>query len=144
HSLHDRVQAHWPAPVFPALAIWAACASVQFRGRWSAVRKLAPWVGLGATAAVGLYAALPLAGVPLAIDPALPLRGWPVFANRVETLRRETASSWVATTSYGLAAQLANQQPIRAPVLQISERDRWSGLGQGPPADPTQRGLLIE
>jgi hypothetical protein len=144
HSLHDRVQAHWPAPVFPALAIWAACASVQFGRRWSAIRKLVPWVGLGATAALGVYAALPLAGVPLLIDPALPLRGWPRFANRVETLRRETASAWLATTSYGLAAQLTDQPAIRAPVLQISERDRWTGLGQGPTADASRRGLLVE
>jgi len=144
HSLHDRIQAHWPAPVYPTLATLAATAASGLGGRWARLRELTPLVGFGMTAAVALYAAAPLVGVPLSLDPALPIRGWPDFAGRVEALRRGAGAGWIATTSYGLAAQLSDEPAIGAPVIQISERDRWSGLRTGVQADTRRIGLLVE
>ena len=145
HSLHDRIQAHWPAPVYPALALCAAFAAEGSDGAWRLARVAVPWFALAACAAAGLYAALPLAGVPLRFDPALPVRGWSVFARNIEDLRRRVGAGWVATTSYGLAAELADEPAIRAPILQISERDRWLGLRQGGAwADTGKPGLLVD
>jgi hypothetical protein len=144
HSLHDRIQAHWPAPVYPALALCAAFAAEGSVSAWRRARAAVPWFALAACAVAGLYAALPLVGVPLHFDPALPVRGWSAFARNIEDLRGALGARWVATTSYGLAAELADEPAIRAPILQISERERWSRLRQGAWADTGKPGLLIE
>ncbi|MDB5483654.1 MAG: hypothetical protein JWO83_4707 [Caulobacteraceae bacterium] len=144
HSLHDRIQAHWPAPVYPALAICAAFAAEDARGGWRFARAIVPWFGFGTCALAALYVALPLAGIPLRFDPALPVRGWSAFARNIEGLRRGVGAGWVGTTSYGLAAELADEPAIGAPILQISERERWRRLRQGAWADTAESGLLVD
>ncbi len=144
HSLHDRIQAHWPAPVYPGLAVCAAFAA-EWPGRpWNVLRGAVAPLGLGFCALGAAMVVLPMAGVPLRFDPALPLRGWPGFTRALEATRRRTGAAWIGTTSYGLAAQLADQPAIGAPVLQISERARWAGLKQGAWADLGRLGLLTD
>ena len=144
HSLHDRIQAHWPAPVYPAIAICAAFAASRAGRGWKRARHWVPAVGLGAAGIIAAFVSLPMIGLPIPLDPAAPIRGWPSFAGDVESLRVKTGAGWVATTSYGLAAQLADEPGISAPVLQINERARWVGLKQGAWADVTRPGLLVE
>jgi 4-amino-4-deoxy-L-arabinose transferase-like glycosyltransferase len=144
HSLHDRIQAHWPAPVYPALALCAAFAADKASGAWRVARMAVPWFAMAVCAAAGLYAALPMAGVSLRFDPALPVRGWSAFARNIEDLRRGVGAGWVGTTSYGLAAELADEPAIGAPILQINERGRWLGLRKGALADPGEPGLLVD
>lgn len=144
HSLHDRIQAHWPAPVYPALAISAAFAAGRPGSGWASLRAMVPVFGLSAALIAALYVSLPLMGVSIPFDPAGPIRGWPGFAGKVEAIRVKTGAGWVATTSYGLAAQLVDEPAIAAPILQINERARWSGLRQGAWADVAKLGLLIE
>jgi 4-amino-4-deoxy-L-arabinose transferase-like glycosyltransferase len=144
HSLHDRIQAHWPAPVYPALALCAAFAARGATGVWRVLAGAVPFFGFGACVAAAIYMALPIAGVPIAFDPALPLRGWPVFSRSVEALRLRNQAAWIGTTSYGLAAQFMDQPQIAAPVLQISERQRWAGLRDGSAADTAKPGLLVD
>jgi 4-amino-4-deoxy-L-arabinose transferase-like glycosyltransferase len=144
HSLHDRIEAHWPAPVYPALALSAALAAQGAAGGWRIVRTAVPWFGFGACALAALYLSLPFAGIPLAFDPASPARGWSAFARDIERLRMATGARWVGTTSYGLAAELIGEPAIRAPVLQVSERERWRGLTEGARADTSEVGLLVD
>ncbi len=144
HSLHDRIQAHWPAPIYPALALCAAFAAERPGRGWAILRGAVAPIGLGVCAVAIALVVLPMAGVPLAFDPALPLRGWPRFADALEAARRRAGAGWVGTTSYGLAAQLSDQPIITVPVLQISERARWTGLGRGPWADLSRPGLLTD
>jgi 4-amino-4-deoxy-L-arabinose transferase-like glycosyltransferase len=144
HSLHDRIQAHWPAPVYPALAICAAFAAEGVGSAWRTVRAVVPWFGFGACATAALYLSLPLAGIPLRFDPALPVRGWGDFARDIEGLRQGAHAGWVGTTSYGLAAELADEPAIGAPILQISERERWRSLDQGAWANTSIPGLLVD
>jgi 4-amino-4-deoxy-L-arabinose transferase-like glycosyltransferase len=144
HSLHDRIQAHWPAPIYPALAIGAAFAAEWPGRRWAWLRAVVAPFGLCVCALAALVVSLPMVGVPLRLDPALPLRGWPRFAAAIEAARRRTGAGWVGTTSYGLAAQLSAQPEIGAPVLQISERARWAGLKEGAWADTRRPGLLTD
>ncbi|MDQ2859165.1 MAG: glycosyltransferase family 39 protein [Pseudomonadota bacterium] len=145
HSLHDRVQAHWPAPVYPALAIIAAVGADGLAGSpaWTRLRAAAPIFGFGSCAALIVYLAL-LAGVGGLIDLARPVRGWPAFAGRLEALRGERGAAWIGTESYGLAAELADEAAIGAPVLQIAERERYLGLGPAPPPDLSRPGLLVD
>ena len=145
HALHDRVQAHWPAPLYAPLAMIAAIAASHEMARsgWSKLRSATPFVGLGACSLALLLLLLPEIGVPLSLDPAKPVRGWPAFAMAVDEARARAGAAWVGTTSYGVAAQLLDQPQIPAPVLQINERDRWSGLAPSR-ADLTQPGLIID
>jgi 4-amino-4-deoxy-L-arabinose transferase-like glycosyltransferase len=144
HSLHDRVQAHWPAPLYAPLAIIAAASAERLGSRtWARLRAAAPAAGFALMLVALAYLALPMWGVPLRLDPAAPLRDWPGFSRRVEALRERTGAAWIGPTSYGLTSQLLAQGAIHAPVMQISERDRWRDLAT-PLADPARPGLVID
>lgn len=144
HSLHDRVQAHWPAPLYGPMAIVAAAGAEGLAsGAWRGVRTFAPVFGLGLCAAAAVYLALPQFGVPLRFDPAWPIRGWAPFVDRIEQTRRSVGARWIGTTSYGLTAQLLDQRGIAAPVMQVSERDRWTSLPV-PVADTASPGLIVD
>ena len=144
HSLHDRVQAHWPAPLYAPAAIVAAAGAEGLGGWiWRTLRLSAPIFGFGACAAGLLYLTAPAFGVPLRFDPAWPIRRWGPFVDRIEATRRAEGARWIGTTSYGLAAQLLDRTGIGAPVTQISERDRWDGLPV-PVADFSSPGLIVD
>jgi 4-amino-4-deoxy-L-arabinose transferase-like glycosyltransferase len=138
HSLHDRVQGHWPVPAFSALAICAAVAAETSRP-W--IRRATPILGLGLSAVALAYLAAPLPGLGRG-DPALYLRSWPAFAQDVENLRRSQGAAWVGTESYGVAAQLDARRRIQAPVLQIVDRERYFDWQKG--VDATGPGLVLD
>jgi 4-amino-4-deoxy-L-arabinose transferase-like glycosyltransferase len=138
HSLHDRVQGHWPVPAFGALAIAAAAAAETSRP-W--LRRATPIVGLGAAALIVAYVAAPLPGLG-GSDPALYLRSWPEFTDTVEARRKAVGATWVGTESYGLAAQLAARHRVTTPIVQIVDRDRYFDWQQG--ADLSGPGLVLD
>src|SRR6202012_5697076 len=61
HSLHDRVQGHWPAPVFGAMAVCAAVAAERFDARpWQRLaRRATPVLGFAVAIAAFAVMALP-------------------------------------------------------------------------------------
>jgi 4-amino-4-deoxy-L-arabinose transferase-like glycosyltransferase len=142
HALHARVQAHWPAPIYPALATIAAFAAEDpgLSAGWRRVRLAVPWLGFGLTSLLLIHLAVPATDVS-ARDPARQLRGWPQFAGRIERLRLASGAGWVGTVSYGAAAQLQAQGRIAAPVMQITERERYSFLPAS--ARPPARGAGV-
>lgn len=144
HSLHDRVQGHWPVPVFGALAICAAAAAPPGRTRVGRVFNwLTPAIGFAIGAGALVLASLPAPTHLGTSDPLLAVRGWPSFARDVETLRRRTGAAWVGTESYGVYAQLDLQRASVAPLLQVIERDRYrKDLGAKP--DFSQPGLVVD
>ena len=144
HSLHDRIEAHWPAPIYPTLAVCAALGPAAGGRLWAALRRAVPVVGFGAPLLAAAIIAMPTGVLRLRHDPAESVRGWPPFAARVEALRRQAGAGWVGTASYGVAAQLADAPQIAAPILQISERRRWLGLKTGAGADLSRPGLLVD
>ncbi len=143
HSLHDRVQAHWPVPLFGALALCAAVAAGSLGdGRlWKGLRVAAPALGFGVAAACFVLVASP---TPLLgrIDPTLALRGWPRFAADVEAVRARSGAAWVGTESYGVFSQL-NDEPRGAPLLELVERDRFWATDPGEP-DFAKPGLVVD
>jgi len=128
HSLHARVQANWPAPLFPAFAMMAA-AFVAGLGpgrpvwRWCAVGGIL--VGLAATLLVQLHAVSPFTGQFARKDPTFQLRGWPEIGREVAALAEAQQAQFVATTSYGLNAQLDFLLKDDQPVIQLTERLRY-------------------
>lgn len=150
HALHDPVQAHWPAPVYPALVGLAAIAA-EFAPRnrpfGEFARRSAPWFGLGLSATALVLAVSPsLDGVSGAA--MRPLRGWPRLA---QTLSDQTASAkspnaaaWIGTGSYGLAAQLAAERGLSIPIVQLNDRARYDVLPPQPKPDFSRPGLVID
>jgi 4-amino-4-deoxy-L-arabinose transferase-like glycosyltransferase len=149
HSLHDPVQAHWSAPLYPALVGLAAVAAGRAgrpgarEGRW---RLAAPVVGIGLASVVLIFAAVPaLDG--LAGTATRPLRGWPQFAHAIQS-RAQPAdgapTAWVGTMSYGLAAQLAAEPALTLPVVQLNDRARYDPLPPTAVPDFERPGLVID
>jgi hypothetical protein len=138
------VQAHWPAPIYPALALLAATAAetIPPGSIWAGLRRAAAPLGIGLTVLALAYTSsgLHLMGKK---DPALQLLGWPAFARSVEAERVQAGAAWVGTLSYGTAGQLAARGEIRAPVLQLDERERYVFLPETG-ADLTRPGLVVD
>jgi 4-amino-4-deoxy-L-arabinose transferase-like glycosyltransferase len=145
HSLHDRVEAHWTAPLYPALAILAACAAetVPAKGYLAAISRRAAPAGLAISALALAHLALPATDFGL-FDPALAFRGWPDLASRVEATRLTNHAAWVGALSYGTTAELAASGKIHAPVIELRERDRYPPGDPSWSADLTKPGLVID
>jgi 4-amino-4-deoxy-L-arabinose transferase-like glycosyltransferase len=139
HSLHDRVQGHWPAPAFGALVLCAALAGESLTPAW---RRATTVVGLGLCAVALTYAALPLRGGFGAADPTAPIRNWGAFAQEVESRRQAAGATWVGADSYGVLAQLAGETAIKAPLVQINERERYFDWDRGAAVDGP--GLVVD
>ena len=143
HSLHDRVQAHWPVPLFGALALCAAVAAggLGETRLWKGLRIAAPALGFAVAIGAFILAASP---VPLLgrFDPTLALRGWPRFASDVEATRVRAGAAWVGTESYGVFSQLDDEHHS-APLLELVERDRFWASDPGKP-DFTKPGLVVD
>ncbi len=141
HSLHDRVQAHWPVPLYAAAALLAALAA-QGAGGWRArLARIAP-IGLALCAVALGYASLPKSLSPKG-DPADVLRGWPILAEQVEGVGEAHGAAWVGTLSYGVNGLLQAQGALRLPALQLNERERYDGLPPSP-ADLSKPGLVVD
>lgn len=128
HSLHARVQANWPAPLFPAFAMMAAVFVASLGPgrrvwRWCAVGGIL--VGLAATFLVQLHAVSPFTGQFARKDPTFQLRGWPEIGRELKALAEAQQAEFVATTSYGLNAQLDFLLKDEQPVIQLTERLRY-------------------
>ena len=133
----SRVQANWPAVLYPAACLAAACLPVRWdRWRWPAVG-----LGLGLSALVLLQASAAPLALPRRNDPTLArLGGWDAFAQAVEAARQETGAAYVAAEEYGLAGELALRLPAGVPVLAVGDRWDLFRLPHHPPPGP---GLLV-
>jgi 4-amino-4-deoxy-L-arabinose transferase-like glycosyltransferase len=141
HSLHDRVQAHWPVPLYAGAALLAALAAEGASGWRRRVARFAP-IGL-ALSAVGLgYMSLPQSLLPNG-DPADVLRNWPMLAEQVEGVGEAHGAAWIGTLSYGVDGLLQAQPSLRLPTVQLNERDRWADLPPSP-ADLAKPGLVVD
>jgi len=147
HSLHDRVQAHWPVPVYGALVGLAAVAADRLRagGFW---QRAVPVLGFGLAALSMILMAFP-AFDGVSGKAMRPLRGWPDFANAVQVQidaseGGQLPAAWVGTTSYGLAAQLASEPGITAPIVQLNDRARYDYLPPVPAPDFSRPGLVVD
>jgi len=134
HAVGDRVQANWPAIIYPAASICAAALGWRL---WRAAAAL----GLAATALVyvqGVAAPFPL---PRRLDPTLiRLGGWDGVSRDLEALRRQQGVGWVASEAYETTSLLAWRATSGVPVLGAD--DRWA-LFRLPHADSVGPGLLL-
>ncbi len=140
HAVGDRVQANWPAILYPAAA---AAAGAMALGGWAA-RWWRPAAALGLllTGAATLQAAAAPLALPRRLDPALiRLGGWDALARDAETLRAASGAGYLAAENYGVSSLLAWWAP--GPVLAgdaPGEGPRWSLLRLPAAANGTMPG----
>ena len=146
HSLHDRVQAHWPTPLYPALSICAAAAAEVLIARpiWRRLAGAAPLFGWTLVASALLLVAAPTTFGGRVCGVLAPIEGWPRFAQGLDDLRRRSGGAWIGTLSYGLAAQLAGEPASRAPIAQVTERERWRAADALGAPDFARPGLIVD
>lgn len=128
HSLHSRVQANWPAPLFPTFALMAAVfvAGIsderRFWKRWAGAGVL---LGLVVALLVQIHAVWSITGQLARKDPTFQLRGWPQIGNELTDIARREQAGFVVTTSYGLNGQIDFLMKDQLPVIQLTERIRY-------------------
>jgi hypothetical protein len=142
HAVGDRVQANWPAILYPAAV--AAAGAVALDGWAARLWRPAAALGLMLTAAAALQAAAAPLALPRRLDPGLiRLGGWDTLARDADALRAASGAGYLAAENYGVSSLLAWGTP--GPVLAgdvPGEDRRWSLLNL-PPAAPSAPGLLL-
>ena len=128
HSLHARVQANWPAPLFPTFAMLAASFVIGLNARQKIWRHLAisgVVLGLVIAVLVQIHAVVPFTGQFARKDPTFQLRGWPEIGEAVRQIAEDEDAAFIVTTSYGLNGQIDFLMKDTIPVLQLTERIRY-------------------
>lgn len=139
HALGDRVQANWPAILYPAAAIAACGLAGRF---WLRLRAPAVGLGFAITGAVYLQAAASPFPLPVRFDPtALQLGGWSGLGAEVADQARAHGAAFVAADDYGVAAELARSVPAPLPVIGVEPR--WAYFTLPSPGVSGETGLLV-
>ncbi len=138
HAVGARVQANWPAVLYPAAAV-AACGL-----RWRPWRSAAA-LGFALTALVYLQATV----APLRLGPRedvtlARLAGWPLLGAKVDQARLAAGASFVVSDEYGLASELARNVPKAVPVVAAAPRWRYFALPPAAPVTAGRVGLLVQ
>ncbi|APH57294.1 Undecaprenyl-phosphomannose:protein mannosyltransferase [Granulibacter bethesdensis] len=108
HALGDRVQANWPALLYPAACL--AAGGLLPGWRWFRVASV---LGLGITALVYMQATLMLLPLPPKLDPAASrMSGWQTMAQKAAELARANGMKAVVADNYDLASELAVYLPV--------------------------------
>ena len=132
HSLHDRVQGNWLAPLYPACAVlagdWVARARrAGLAGLPGVVAKGALWAApLGlAVAALGFAQAM-TGVVPLGpADPAARIEGYRDLARELDTRARADRAAFVLTQGYALTSLMTYYGDPAIAIVQPDQRMRW-------------------
>jgi 4-amino-4-deoxy-L-arabinose transferase-like glycosyltransferase len=138
HALGDRVQANWPAIVYPTAAI--AAAGMTILRRWRV-----PAIALGAAITACLYVQLSFAPLTLSreLDPSLRLlAGWQHFADEVEAARAASGASFVVSDQYIIVAELAFHLPDSVRV--VANDPRWTYFDLPHPDRAGQTALVVQ
>jgi 4-amino-4-deoxy-L-arabinose transferase-like glycosyltransferase len=132
HSLHDRVQGNWLAPLYPASAILAADWIAEIRrardsGFAAGVAKAALWAApIGLLVAALTFAEAMTGAVPLGpIDPLSRLEGFRALARDLDAKARTENAAYVLTQGYALTSLMTYYGDPAIAVVQPEQRMRW-------------------
>jgi hypothetical protein len=133
HSLHDRVQGNWMAPLYPALILLAADAGVTGLAEPPWARRLIEnarrWAwptGLALLALVYTQALLTPLPLKPQSDPTTLMSGWGDLARDLDAIAKREGAETILTQSYALTSLLRRYAPGQRAVLQYNERGRWT------------------
>jgi hypothetical protein len=151
HSFHDRVQANWPAPLFPGLCLLAVVGSNSCdKGRIRhALQKLVDYtapIGIGLSVFVLIIASYPSTLIPKSLDMTKRLSGWEQLSRVVQREQIKDGASWIATDSYVMTGTLAyelRKTPLISPIIPLRERIRYENLPHLAPSLLQSPGLYV-
>ena len=134
HATHERVQGNWPEPAYPAFAIAAAYAIHRPQPGHAMLNAGVRWAGrlaipFGVALALLAYAEATTGFLPLGRhDPRTRVLGvgWKGLGSKIEELRAAAGADVILTTDYTLNSLTELYLPSPTPVVQISDRMRWS------------------
>jgi hypothetical protein len=132
HSLHDRVQGNWLAPLYPASAILAADWIAEMRrsnasGFAAGIAKAALWAApIGLVVAALTFAEAITGAVPLGPgNPLARLEGFRDLARDLDAKARVDNAAYVLTQGYALTSLMTYYGDPALPVAQPEQRMRW-------------------
>jgi hypothetical protein len=132
HSVHDRVQGNWLAPLYPAAAILAAdWVAEARRADGSALSALTAKAALWAAPLGLLFATLAFAETltgAVALGPANPLsrlEGFRALAHDLDERARADGAAYVLTQGYALTSLMSFYGDPAIAVVQPEQRMRW-------------------
>jgi 4-amino-4-deoxy-L-arabinose transferase-like glycosyltransferase len=140
HALGDRVQANWPAILYPGAAIAAA----GLDGVWRRLRVPALTLGFALTGLVWMQAGFAPLALPMMLDPTLlRLGGWTELAAAIAAEADAEKADFVVADNYGQAALLARLLPPGLVVLGTEGRWQYFNLPDATPIIAGQTGVLV-
>jgi hypothetical protein len=132
HSLHDRVQGNWLAPLYPAAAIlvadWVAEARRRGETGFAAVIAKAALCAapVGLAVAALTFAEAATGFVPLgSANPLARLEGFRGLARDLDARARDDDAAYVLTQDYALTSLMTYYGDPVLPVVQPEQRIRW-------------------
>ena len=132
HSLHDRVQGNWLAPLYPAAAILVADWVAEIRGAGAAgfagaLAKAAPWAApIGIAVAALTFAETMTGAVPLGpANPLARLEGFRALARELDARAHADNAPYVLTQGYALTSLMTYYGDPGIAVVQPEQRMRW-------------------
>ena len=139
HSLHDRVQGNWLAPLYPASAILAADWVARMlragaAGLKGAIARASLWAApIGLAVAAVAYAQAITGFLPLgALDPAARIEGFRGLAGELDARARGEGAPFVLTQGYALTSLMTYYGDPSIAIVQPDERIRWIFEGELP------------
>jgi hypothetical protein len=150
HSLHERVEANWLGPIYPAFAIAAAYAAcgptwaprerrvVDLSRRWALPVGAALFVALIVQTNTGLFSGF--RRDPTVRSVAV---GWRALASEIEATRVRLGANCVMAQDYGTTSLLAFYLPKETCVAQRNQRIRWVNMPEPDPALLKGKILLV-
>jgi 4-amino-4-deoxy-L-arabinose transferase-like glycosyltransferase len=132
HSLHDRVQGNWLAPIYPAFAILAADWVAEVRlsgvsGFAAGIAKAAPWAAPIGLVVAALTFAEAITGA-VALGPANPLarlEGFRELARDLDARAQADNAPYILTQGYALTSLMTYYSDPAIAVVQPQQRMRW-------------------
>jgi 4-amino-4-deoxy-L-arabinose transferase-like glycosyltransferase len=132
HSLHDRVQGNWLAPLYPAAAILAADWVAEVRrtgelGLAARVAKAGLWAApIGFAIAALTFGEAMTGAVPLwGANPLARLEGFRALARDLDAKARAEHASYVLTQGYALTSLMTYYGDRGIAIVQPEQRMRW-------------------
>ncbi|MBI3700086.1 MAG: glycosyltransferase family 39 protein [Afipia sp.] len=136
HALHDRVEANWLGPIYPAFSIAAAYAAwgvgwdkpsnrrtVEFCRRWAFASGVVLFLLLIVQTNTGL-----LSGYRRDASVRSVGVGWTELAQEIEALRVKTGAQCILSQDYGSTAWMMFYMPKGTCVAQRGDRYRWDNM----------------
>ena len=132
HSIHDRVQGNWLAPLYPAAAILAADWVAEVRrtggsGLATLIAKAGLWAApLGLIFAALAFAEILTGAIPLGpANPLARLDGFRALARDLDAAARADDAAYILTQGYALTSLMSYYGDQAIPVVQPEQRMRW-------------------